>query len=636
MEHEQQGDGAAGHGVAAGTAKAVLAVSALGVVYGDIGTNPLFAMREAFVARHHVTISAGNILGLLSLMFWSLLVVITLKYLTFVMRADNDGEGGIVALSALAVGGQAPRRGAPWVFLLVGLFGAALLYGDGMITPSISVLAAVEGTLVAQPGLKPLVIPAAVVILIGLFAVQHKGTAVIGRIFGPVMIVWFSTMAVLGGSHIVQRPGVLRAVWPGHAVSFFVHNGFTGFLVLGAVILVVVGGEALYADMGHFGRGPIAVGWYALVLPSLVLVYFGQGALLLDNPGAIENPFYRMAPDWALYPLVVLATLATVIASQALISGAFSLTHQAMQLGYCPRVKVRHTSETHIGQIYIPSVNWLLMVACIGLVLGFRHSASLAAAYGVAVTTTMVMTTALFFVVARRRLGLPSWLVGPVCAAFFAVDMAFFLATLFKIPEGGWFPLLVGAAVFAVLTTWRTGRLIVGERLVGRNPSLRLLVDSLLEGHRQRVPGTGAYLYATPGAAPPALLANLRHNRSLHEQVLVISIVTEKRPRVPKIRRAEITDLGCGFHQVVLHYGFLDEPDVPRALQERVVMHTGTDLDSTHYFVGREAVRVTRIPGMAWWRERLFAVLLRNATGAATYFKLPVEQTMEVGMVVEL
>ncbi len=381
----------------------VLAIGALGVVYGDIGTNPLFAMREAFTARHHVALDAANIIGLLSLMFWSLIIVVTIKYLTTVMRADNDGEGGILALAALVSGKGDATKGRRWVLVLVGILGAALLYGDGMVTPAISVLAAVEGTEVATPSFKHYVVPIACVILVGLFVVQRKGTAVIGRVFGPMMIIWFVTIATLGANQLRGAPRVLRAIWPGHGVQFFVDNGVKGFLVLGAVILVVVGGEALYADMGHFGRRPILFGWYGLVLPSLLLVYFGQGALLIRDPSAIDNPFYRMAPHAMLYPLTVLATIATVIASQALISGAFSLTHQAIQLGYSPRVHVRHTSESQIGQIYVPAVNWLLMFACIGLVIGFRHSENLAAAYGLAVSTTMVMTTILFSVVARRH-----------------------------------------------------------------------------------------------------------------------------------------------------------------------------------------------------------------------------------------
>jgi KUP system potassium uptake protein len=613
-----------------------LGVGALGVVYGDIGTNPLFAMREAFEARHHVELFDDNVVGLLSVMFWSLVIVICTKYLGLVMRADNDGEGGILALSALATGKESEATGRRWLYVLIGLFGAALLYGDGVITPAISVLAAVEGTEVAAPSLHRLVVPAAIVVLVGLFLVQRKGTGAIGRVFGPVMIVWFSTIGVLGAAQIVREPAVLRAVSPTYAVQFFADNRASGFLVLGAVILVVVGGEALYADLGHFGRGPILWGWYGLVLPSLVLVYFGQGALLIRDPTAIENPFYRLAPDWALYPLVVLATMATVIASQALISGAYSLTQQAVQLGYSPRMRITHTSETHIGQIYIGSVNWVLMIACIGLVLGFRESANLAAAYGVAVSTTMVLTTLLFFVVARDHFRWSTAWVVPVCALLFFVDLAFFTSTLFKIPEGGWFPLVAGLAVFALLSTWRTGRLLVQRRLVRRGLPLEDFILEAGNGRIPRVAGEGAYLFATPFQTPPSLLAHVRHFDSLHRTVLLIAIATEKRPRVPGARRAEIHDLGQGFFQIVLHYGYMQQPDVPAALAEHCSDHVPFNLDSLSYFVGREAIRVTPRPGMARWREHLFALMSRHSGSASSYFNLPTQQTLELGLGVEL
>jgi KUP system potassium uptake protein len=615
----------------------LLGLGALGVVYGDIGTNPLFAMREAFVARHHVDISEANVLGLLSLMFWALLLVICLKYLTFVMRVDNDGEGGIVALAAMALGEEDPgTHGRRWVVLLLGLFGAALLYGDGIITPAISVLAAVEGTTLAAPGVEDFVVPAAVAVLIALFAFQHTGTATIGRVFGPVMVVWFTTIAVLGATQVARRPGVLTAVDPRHGVRFFADNGVTGFLVLGAVILVVVGGEALYADLGHFGRRPIQVGWYVMVLPSLVLVYFGQGALLLREPDAIENPFFRMGPSWSVVPLVVLATMATVIASQALISGAFSLTHQAIRLGYLPRMRVRHTSEEQIGQIYLPFVNWVLMVACIGLVLGFRHSANLAAAYGLAVTTTMVITTVLFAVVARQRLRWPRSQVVPLCLLFLVVDLAFFGATLFKIPEGGWLPLVVAALVFTLLSTWRTGHLLVNQRVLKGGLPLEEFVAGLEQEELVRSPGASAFLFAAPGVTPPSLLAMRRQADALHEQVLIVSVETARRPRVRARHRSEVTDLGLGFHRVVLRFGYLEPPDVPAALAGHVVDELGTDLEQLSYIVGREVVQVTPRPGMAAWREHLFAFMSRNARDAPTQFRLPPEQTIELGVPVEL
>jgi len=614
-----------------------LAIAALGVVFGDIGTNPLFAMRETLEGPgHQLAVVEDNVLGLLSLMFWALVLVICVKYLTFVMRADNHGEGGILALTALVTPEKPPVRGTRWVLVLIGLFGASLLYGDGVITPAISVLAAVEGTTIAAPDLDSFVVPAAVVILVGLFLVQHRGTAAIGRVFGPVMVVWFTTIGVLGAVNVGGHPGVLRAVNPTYAASFFADNGFRGFLSLGAVILVVVGGEALYADMGHFGRRPIVFGWYGLVMPSLFLVYFGQGALLIDDPSAIDNPFYRLAPDWALYPLVVLATIATVIASQALISGAFSLTRQAVQLGYCPRVRITHTSPTQIGQIYIGAVNWLLMAACVGLVIGFRKSANLAAAYGFAVSTTMVLTTIVFYFVAQERFGWRPWKAATLCLLFLTFDLAFFGATLFKIPEGGWFPLVAALVVFTVLSTWRTGRRLVQERLLSGGIPLPEFVANAVRDRPVRARGAGAYLASTPGLTPPALFANLEHNDALHEDIVVISVVTVEVPRVDPEERTEMVDLGSGFHQVVLRYGFMEDVDVPRALAAQVAPNLGIDLVKLPYFLGRESLRVTARPGMVRWREHLFALMSRNATSAATYFGLPPAQTVEVGLAVEL
>ena len=614
-----------------------LSIAALGVVFGDIGTNPLFAMREAFQGHgHQLAVIEDNVLGLLSLMFWSLVLVICVKYLAFVMRADNRGEGGILALTALVTPPEPPVRGIRWVLVLVGLFGAALLYGDGVITPAISVLAAVEGTTLAAPGLDAYVVPAAVAILIGLFMVQHRGTAAIGRLFGPVMAVWFTTIGVLGAVNVAGNPGVFRAVNPGYAISFFADNGFRGFLVLGAVILVVVGGEALYADMGHFGRRPIVLGWYGLVMPSLVLVYFGQGALLIDDPGAIDNPFYRLAPDWALYPLVVLATVATVIASQALISGAFSLTRQAVQLGYSPRVRISHTSPTQIGQIYIGAINWLLMAACVGLVVGFQESANLAAAYGFAVSTTMVLTSIVFYFVARERFRWSPWRAVTLCLLFLSFDLAFFGATLFKIPQGGWFPLVAAVVVFTVLSTWRTGRRLVRERLLRGGIPLTEFVKDAVEDRPVRTKGAGAYLVSSPGVTPAALFANLEYNDAIHETVLVISVMPQEVPRVDAADRTEMVDLGAGFHQVVLRYGFMEDIDVPRALATEVAPTLGVDVTRLPYFLGRESLRVTPRPGMARWREHLFALMSRNATSAATYFGLPPEQTVELGLAVEL
>lgn len=616
---------------------ALLSLGALGIVYGDIGTSPLYAMRESFTgAGHELAVTEDHILGILSLIFWSLVIVISIKYLIFVMRANNDGEGGILALTSLIT----PPEGAPatgarrgrWALIMVGLFGTALLYGDGMITPAISVLSAVEGTEVATPRFSGSVIPIAVVILVALFAVQHRGTGAVGRIFGPVMVVWFTVLGVLGLTQIATEPGVLRALDPSHAVRFFADTGGSGFLALGSVFLVVTGGEALYADMGHFGRRPIGWGWFGMVLPGLVLNYFGQGALLIARPEAIDHPFYRLAPDWGLYPLVVLATIATVIASQALISGVFSLTTQASQYGYSPRIKVTHTSTEERGQIYVPAVNWLLMMACVGLVIGFRSSDSLAAAYGVAVTMTMVITTIIFYAVSRERFGWSRPLALSVSGAFLVVDLAFFGANIPKIPHGGWFPLVVGGGVFALLTTWKTGRRLVGERIArGRTP-LPIFVDGTMSEPPVRVPGIAVYMFSLPGVTPPALIANLRYNKALHERVLVVAVVTRDVPRVLPVRRVTQTDLGHGIEQWEIHYGFAEEPDILRALTE----HEGLAEADLTFFLGKETVLVTEAPGMARWREHLYAYMSRNATSAARYFNLPAENVFEVGTQVEL
>ncbi|MET0738308.1 MAG: KUP/HAK/KT family potassium transporter, partial [Acidimicrobiales bacterium] len=507
-EHKaREGDGpAGGHGVRGSVG--LLTLGALGVVYGDIGTSPLYALRESFGEAHDIAATEANVLGLLSLITWSLIMVITIKYLVFVLRADNEGEGGILALTSLATpkGNPTQRR---WALILIGLFGTALLYGDGIITPAISVLSAVEGLEVAQPGIADLVIPIAVVILIGVFSVQSKGTGAVGKAFGPVMLVWFGVLAILGAGHMIDGPRVLKAVNPYYALEFFVNGGWEAYLVLGSVFLVVTGGEALYADMGHFGRGPIRIGWFTMVLPALLITYYGQGALILSDPEAVENPFFNMAPDWFVLPLTFLATLATVIASQALISGAYSLTMQAIQLDYVPRMQIKHTSEDQKGQIYLPTINWALMISCIALVLGFRSSTNLAAAYGVAVTMTMFITTILFYVVARERWGWRKRKALTVCAPFLVIDIAFLGANLIKIPDGGWLPLVVGALVFGLMTTWRTGRVLVGKRLRQGELPLATFIKSLGKQKVLRVPGTAVFMYSRPGSTPPALLANL-------------------------------------------------------------------------------------------------------------------------------
>jgi KUP system potassium uptake protein len=626
------------HGHAPHGPVALLGLGALGIVYGDIGTSPLYAFRETFHGHgHELAVTETNVLGILSLVFWSLVVVISIKYLLFVMRADNNGEGGILALVAL-VRGDDPSKSRRNMLILLGVFGTALLYGDAAITPAISVLSAIEGTEIAAPGLSHWVIPISCVILVGLFFIQQRGTAVIGRFFGPVMVVWFSVLGLLGAAKILSEPSVLRAVNPGYAARFFTENGHTGFLALGAVFLVVTGGEALYADMGHFGRRPIKLAWFTIVLPALLLNYFGQGALLIADHEAVESPFFKLAPSWSLYPLVALATAATIIASQALISGVFSLTLQAIQLGYAPRHRVRHTSAEAIGQIYIPAVNWALMAACIALVIGFGSSADLAAAYGVAVTSTMLITTILFYVVLRERFG---WAVGrarALCGVFLVIDVAFLGANVFKIPAGGWFPLLVAGGMFTLMTTWRTGRRLVAERSRRNDVPLRQLMSGVGRSPdlSQRVPGTAVYLFSTPGLAPPALVANLRHNKALHEHVIILSVVTAAEPRVLPARRATVEEVGQGVHQVVLHYGFMEEPDVPLGMCQGSAHHLAIDPAHVTYVLGTEVLRVTEREGMAMWREHLFATISRNATPAAVYFNLPLSQTITLGTAIEL
>ena len=619
---------------------ASLTVGALGVVYGDIGTSPLYAMRESFESHHHeLGTSSDNVLGVLSFVFWALMIIITVKYLVFVMRANNKGEGGILVLTSLVIGrerssaGPRSRRG---LLVLIGLFGTALLYGDGMITPAISVLSAVEGTKVKAPGLADWVVPIAIVIIVGLFAVQRRGTASIGRVFGPIMIVWFAAIGLLGLVEVLDNPDVLEALNPYYALQMLTSNNLDGFLALGSIFLVVTGGEALYADMGHFGVRPIRFGWFTVVLPALLLNYFGQGALLLREPEAIDNPFYRLAPDWAVWPMVVLATMATVIASQALISGAYSLTMQAVQLGYMPRVKITHTSASAFGQIYIASINWALMVACIGLVLGFQKSSNLASAYGLAVTATMAVTTILFYVVLRERFGWRKPTALLLCAAFLTIDLGFLGANLFKIPDGGWFPLVIAAVVITLMTTWRTGRQIVTKNIRRNDLELTSLMERISEKHYPRVPGTAVFFFSVPGLAPPSLKANLRYNKVLHERTIVCCVQTEEVPRVSPEDRSEVIDLGWGVIQVVLHYGFMEEPNAYLGLTEGAVAELGIEPERATYFLGSETLHVSDTPGMAKWREYLFTYMSRNSTKAANYFGLPSRRTVEVGLQVDI
>ncbi|MBI4541485.1 MAG: potassium transporter Kup [Gemmatimonadetes bacterium] len=616
---------------------ALLSLGALGVVYGDIGTSPLYALRACFSGRHGLPPTAANVLGVVSLIFWSLAVIISLKYLALVMRADNRGEGGILALMALL---RTPTRRRPGARLpaaiVLGLFGAALLYGDGMITPAISVLSAVEGLGVATPLFEPYVVPLTVAILVALFAVQRRGTAGIGAMFGPVTLLWFLAIAALGIPAIAREPRIVAALNPAHAVRFFGENGWAGFVVLGAVFLVVTGGEALYADMGHFGRRPIRLAWFTVVFPSLLLNYFGQGALLLRDASAAEHPFYRLAPGWALYPVVALATGATVIASQAVISGAFSLTRQAVQLGYLPRITIRHTSAVEIGQIYVPSVNWALLLATIGLVLGFGSSSNLAAAYGVAVALTMIITVALAERV-MRDIWRWSWpVVAAIAGSLLIVHLAFLGATAIKIPQGGWFPLVVGAAGYVLLSTWRRGREVLGERLSEVAVPLPLLLGDIAAEPPARVAGTAVYLTAQAGNVPCTLMHNLRHNKVLHERLIFLTLVTEEIPRVPRQERVALEDLGENIFRITGRYGFMEEPDVLEVLD--LARATGFDLtlEATTFVVGRETLLATKRPGMPIWREKLFAVMSRNTPRITTSFNVPAEQVIEIGAQIEL
>ncbi|HYE25496.1 MAG TPA: potassium transporter Kup [Clostridia bacterium] len=613
-----------------------LSIAALGVVYGDIGTSPLYTLKESFHHTHNLAVTPGNVMGVLSLIFWSLLIIVSIKYLLFVLRADNRGEGGIMALTSLVSPVGAARNSTQWVLISLGLFGTALLYGDGMITPAITVLGAIEGLSIATPVFDPYIEPITVVVLVLLFSIQNRGTARIGRMFGPIIIVWLVTIATLGLVAIVRVPQVLAAIDPRHGVLFLVHNGWRAFVVLGSVFLAITGAEALYADMGHFGRRPIRLAWFYLVLPALLLNYFGQGALLIADPSAVENPFYRLAPRWAIYPLVVLATSAAVIASQALISGAFSLTRQAVQLGYVPRVDIEHTSATEIGQIYIPGVNWALMFACIGLVLGFHSSSNLAAAYGIAVTLTMLITTVLFWVVARQRWHWSLLKATLICGAFLAIESAFFAANVLKIPHGGWFPLLIGAAIFTVMSTWKKGRRILAKRLRYASMPFDRFLRELPEYDVALVPGTAIYMSGSNMNVPVPLLQNLRHNKVLHERVILLHVATEETPHCSDEERLECRKLTDGIYEITAHYGFMEDPNITSVLQKSEEHGIPIDMDDTTFFLGREHLIATNRPGMAIWREKLFALMARNAQQATLYFRLPPNRVVEVGTQVEM
>ena len=616
---------------------AALALLALGVVYGDIGTSPLYAMRECFSGAHAVSPTHDHVLGVLSLIFWALVIIVSIKYLVFVLRADNHGEGGILALTALATPIKPTGRSERSWLIYLGIFGAALLYGDGVITPSISVLGAVEGLSVATPGLQPYVVPITIVILIALFWFQSRGTAGVGRVFGPVMLLWFAVLATLGVAQIVEYPAVIAAVNPLHAIRFFADTGAAGYLVMGSVFLVVTGGEALYADMGHFGTRPIRFDWFTIVLPSLLLNYFGQGALLLEHPEAASNPFFLLAPAWAIYPMIVLAVAAAAIAAQAVISGAYSLTMQAVQLGFSPRIRIDHTSQKAFGQIYIGGINWLLMAGCILTVLSFGTSSDLAAAYGVAVTTTMVITTLLFFVVARERWRWPLWRALAVTAIFLVIDAAFFGANIIKVGQGGWLPLVIAGTIFTLMLTWKRGRSILAERIQDEAQPLDHFLKALESMHITRVPGTAIFMSGTASKAPPALMHNIEHNKVLHQLVIFVTVKTEQVPHVADDKRLVIEHFGEGMYRVKAHYGFMEEPNIPKVLEAAAGRQLPRiDQHDITYFLGRETIISTSRRGMARWREKLFALMARNATTATAYFGIPPGRVVELGEQIEL
>lgn len=615
----------------------VVALAALGVVYGDIGTSPLYALRECFSGPHAMDISSGNVLGILSTIFWALTITITVKYLAWVMRADNRGEGGVLALMALAT--PVNRRGQNrlnGILLAFGIFGAALMYGDSIITPAISVLSAVEGLKIATHVFEPYILPITLLILFGLFYVQKRGTAQIGKVFGPITLVWFIALGMLGIRGILMKPDVLAAINPMYAFNFFVTQGKVGFLALGSVFLVVTGGEALFADMGHFGRKPIRAAWFTVAMPCLLLNYFGQGALLIVDTTSAENPFYLLAPSWALYPLVGLATLAAFIASQAVITSAFSLTRQAILLGYSPRMQIDHTSSSEIGQIYMPHVNWMIFFATAWLVLTFKSSSSLAAAYGIAVSSCMVITTILAAVVARRRWGWPVPVVLLVALSFGAVDLTFFAANAAKIAHGGWFPISVAIGIFTLMTTWRRGRRILAHRLRMRTKPLDGFLAETMEKKPVRVSGTAVFMTSDPEGTPPALFHNFKHNKVLHKRIVLLTIMTAEIPHVPNAERVTIEEIAPDFHRVKAQYGFMETPNMHNIFGCCVRHGLILDMDDMTFFLGRETLLATNKPGMAVWREKLFSIMSRNAQRATTFFSIPPERVIELGVEVEM
>lgn len=614
-----------------------LSIAAMGVVYGDIGTSPLYTMKEVFNGPHAVAVNPDNLLGILSLIFWALTITVSLKYVLFITRADNRGEGGIMALTSLALRTRGAGPRLMWLMSILGIFGAGLFYGDAVITPAMSVLSAVEGLEVATPMFKPYVVPITIGVICALFLLQPQGTASVGALFGPIMMFWFGTLGVLGIWNILRHPDVIAAINPWYAAHFFLENRGHAYLALGAVVLAITGGEALYADMGHFGRRPIKWAWLAYVFPCLYLNYLGQGALILDDPTAVKNPFFLLVPDMLLYPMVALATAATVIASQAVISGAFSLTSQAMQLGYCPRIQVRFTSEREKGQIYLPNINWLLLFAVIALVLAFKSSSNLASAYGIAVTLTMMIDTLLAFVVVRALWNW-NWLkAGVFLTLFFVVDFAFFSANLVKVLDGGWFPLLLGFCIFTLFATWKRGRALLYRKLEQDSMPLDAFLASLKYGGPQRVPGTGIFMTTRPDGVPRAMLHNLLHNKVLHERVILLNVNIQDIPHVAEDERIRVEPLDDGFYRIQLNYGFKDDPNIPVALEMCAYQGMApVEMMETSFFLGRETIVPNRVPAMTLWRQVLFMWMFRNADTATDYFKLPTNRVVELGTQIEL
>ena len=613
-----------------------LAVAAVGVVFGDIGTSPLYTMREAFHGPHAMPLTEGNVFGVLSLVFWSLILVVSVKYVVFIMRADNRGEGGIMAMMALAMQAVGDNRAARRFIIVLALLGAALFYGDGVITPAMSIMGAVEGLKVAAPAFEEYVVPITLVIVVGLFAFQRSGTARVGAVFGPVMVCWFLVLGGLGLAEIHEYPTILKSLNPWYGVLFFAAHPMVSFLALGTVVLAITGAEAVYADMGHFGRGPIRIAWYWIVFPGLVLNYLGQGALVMAHPETARNPFYLLAPDWALYPMIGLATAAAVIASQAVISGAFSVTRQAVQLGFAPRMQIKHTSDETVGQIFVPWINRFLLIAIVLVVIGFETSSNLAAAYGIAVTGTMLIDTILALIVARMMWKWNKWIVVLVGAVFLAIDAAFFAANAIKIPHGGWFPLVLGAGLYLLMSTWRKGRSLVVAQMRKESLALKPFIASIAAHPPLRVPGTAVFMTANQEGVPHAMLHNLKHNKVLHDRNVLLTVETVETPIAEPGERMKVEPLGHDFYAMYLRYGFAEEPNVPKTLAGCESCGLPFDMMDTTFFLSRETLIPSQEEGMPLWRDKLFAFMARNAQSATTFFQIPGNRLIELGTQVEI